>query len=142
MSDLSMFFAENAIKDENVKYVASKRFLTKESKPVEWELCCISSKEDEDIRKACTRKVPVPGQKGRFNAETDGNMYLGKLAARCVVFPNLNDAALQNSYGVMGDDNLLKVMLKSGEYTDLIMKVQEINGFNSDTEELVEEAKN
>ena len=142
MSDLSMFFSENAIKDENVKYVASKRFLTKESKPVEWELCCISSKEDEDIRKSCTKKVPVPGQKGRFTAETDGNMYLGKLAARCVVFPNLNDAALQNSYGVMGDDNLLKVMLKSGEYTDLIMKVQEINGFNSDTEELVEEAKN
>ncbi|MDF2873107.1 MAG: phage portal protein [Anaerocolumna sp.] len=142
MSELSMFFAENALKEENVKFIASKRFLKKSGKPVEWELCCISSKEDEDIRKACTRKVPVPGRKGQFTTETDGNMYLGKLAARCVVYPELNDAGLQNSYGVLGADNLLKVMLKSGEYSDLILKVQEINGFNTDTEELVEEAKN
>lgn len=142
MSDLSFFFSENAIKEENVKYIASKRFQDKEGKTVEWELCCISSKEDEDIRKSCTKRVPVPGLRGQFRTETDGNMYLGKLAARCIVFPNLNDAELQNSYGVMGADNLLKVMLKSGEYADLIMKVQEINGFNTDMEELVEEAKN
>lgn len=142
MSDLSFFFSENAIKEENVKYIASKRFQDKAGKPVEWELCCISSKEDEDIRKSCTKRIPVNGLKGQSRTETDGNMYLGKLAARCVVFPNLNDAALQNSYGVMGADNLLKVMLKSGEYADLIMKVQEINGFNTDMEELVDEAKN
>lgn len=142
MSDLTFFFAENAIKEENVKYIASKRFLDKDKNPIEWELCCISSKEDEDIRKSCTKRVPVPGQKGRFTSETDTNQYLGKITARCIVYPNLNDAALQNSYGVMGADNLLKVMLLSGEYADLIMKVQEINGFNTDMEELVDEAKN
>jgi hypothetical protein len=144
MSDLSMFFAENAQKEENVKYAASKRFLDKKGKPVEWELCCITSKEDEEIRKSCTKKVPVPGQKGRFTSETDGNQYLGKLAARCVVFPNLNAVELQNSYGAgaMGADNLLKTMLKSGEYSDLIVKVQEINGFNESLDEVVEEAKN
>lgn len=139
---LSMFFAENALKEENVKYAASKRFLAKEGKPVEWELCCISSKEDEEIRKSCTKKVQIPGKRGQFTSETDVPQYLGKLAARCVVFPNLNDAELQNSYGVMGSDNLLKAMLKSGEYSDLIVKVQEINGFDADIEEQVEEAKN
>lgn len=142
MSDLSMFFVDNAIKDENIKYVASKRFMGKDKKPVEWELCSISSKDDEEIRKSCTKKVPVPGRKGQFTNETDGNLYLGRLAARCVVFPNLNAAELQNSYGVMGSDNLLKAMLKSGEYSDLILKIQEINGFDTGMEELVEEAKN
>lgn len=142
MSDLKMFFAENVQKEENVKYVASKRFMGKDNKPVEWELCCISSKEDEDIRKICTKKVPVLGQKGRFTTETDGNQYLGKLAAKCVVYPNLNDAELQNSYGVMGADTLLKTMLKSGEYSDLVVKIQEINGFNESLEDVVEEAKN
>lgn len=143
MSDLSVFLCENVQQEENVKYVASKRFVEKkEGKPVEWELCSISSKEDEDIRKACTKKVPVQGQRGRFTAETDVNQYLGKLAARCVVFPNLNSVELQNSYGVLGADNLLKTMLKSGEYSDLIVKVQEINGFNESMEETVEEAKN
>lgn len=142
MSDLSMFFVDNAIKDENIKYVASKRFMGKDKKPIEWELCSISSKEDEEIRKSCTKRVPVPGRKGQFTNETDGNLYLGRLAARCVVFPNLNAAELQNSYGVMGADNLLKAMLKSGEYSDLILKIQEINGFDTGMEELVEEAKN
>jgi len=33
-------------------------------------------------------------------------------------------------------------MLKSGEYSELILKVQEMKGCNTDTEELVEEAKN
>lgn len=142
MSDLSMFFVDNAIKDENIKYVASKRFMGKDKKPIEWELCSISSKEDEEIRKSCTKRVPVQGRKGQFTNETDGNLYLGRLAARCVVFPNLNAAELQNSYGVMGSDNLLKAMLKSGEYSDLILKIQEINGFDTGMEELVDEAKN
>jgi hypothetical protein len=137
-----MFFAENAKKEENVKYVVSKRFLGEDKKPMEWELSCVTSKEDEDIRKTCTKKVPVVGQKGRFTTETDTNLYLGKLAARCVVFPNLNSVELQESYGVMGADNLLKNMLKSGEYSDLIVKIQEINGFNESLEDAVEEAKN
>lgn len=142
MSDLSMFFAGNVQKEENVKYVASKRFLGKDKKPMEWELCCVTSKEDEDIRKTCAKKVPVVGQKGRFTTETDTNLYLGKLAARCVVFPNLNSVELQESYSVMGADNLLKTMLKSGEYSDLILKIQEINGFNETMDDEVEEAKN
>lgn len=142
MSDLTMFFAENVEKDENIKYAVSKRFKDKVGKPVEWELCCVSSKEDEEIRKSCTKKVPVVGQKGRYTQETDTNQYLGKLVARCVVFPNLSNAELQSSYGVMGADNLLKTMLKSGEYSDLVLKVQEINGFNETLEDEVEEAKN
>ncbi len=142
MSDLSMFFADNAVAESNVKHVASKRFLGKDKNPMEWELRSISSKEDEDIRKECTRKTPVPGQKGRFTSETDTNMYLGRLVAKCVVFPNLNDADLQNSYGVMGADNLVKAMLKSGEYSDLIIKIQALNGFNESLDDMVEEAKN
>ncbi|HBF4730834.1 TPA: phage portal protein, partial [Clostridioides difficile] len=38
MSNLSAFLAQNAIKVDNIKYVASNRFLDKEGKPVEWEL--------------------------------------------------------------------------------------------------------
>ena len=64
------------------------------------------------------------------------------MATRCVVFPNLNDKDLQDSYGVMGAEKLLKEMLKPGEYQDLIKKIQEVNGFNVSMDELVEEAKN
>lgn len=134
--------AQNAIKDENIKYIASKRFVDKSKKPMQWEIQAITGSEDEAIRKECTRRVPVPGKKGQYTQETDYNKYLGKLAVTCTVFPNLNDIELQNSYHVMGADVLLKTMLKPGEYADYLTKIQEVNGFEVTMDELVEEAKN
>lgn len=142
MNNLSAFLKQNALENENVKYIASKRFIDESGKPVEWEICGITSEEDEAIRKACTRKVQVPGKKGQFTPETDYNAYLGKLAARCTVYPNLNNAELQNSYGCMGADSLLKTMLKPGEYAEYLARIQEVNGFDVTMEELVDEAKN
>lgn len=142
MGNLSMFLAENAIKVENVKYVASKRFVDENGKPMEWEITCLTSQEDEALRKTCTKWVQRPGKRNQFTAETDYNLYLGKLAAKCTAFPNLNDAELQNSYGVMGDDALLKAMLTPGEYAEYLAMVQEVNGFDTSFDEKVEEAKN
>ncbi len=142
MSNLSFFLCQNVKKDEPFKFVASKRFVDDEGTPIEWEICCITSEEDEEIRKACTRKVQVPGKRNQYTPETDFNAYLGKLAARCTVYPNLNNAELQQSYGTMGADSLLKTMLKPGEYADYLTKVQEVNGFDVTMEELVDEAKN
>ncbi|HWQ76945.1 MAG TPA: phage portal protein [Syntrophomonas sp.] len=141
MSGLSAFLAYNAVAEENIKYVASRRFLDN-GEPVEWEMKGITGAEDEALRKACTKRVPVPGKRGQFTQETDYNQYLGKLAVACTVFPNLNDAELQNSYGVMGADNLLKRMLKPGEYAEYLAKVQEVNGFDMPLDEMVDEAKN
>lgn len=140
--NLTAFLKENALKQENVKYVASKRFLDDEGKPIEWELCPVTSEEDEKIRRNCSRKVPAPGKRNQFTEDFDYNRYLGLLTARCTVFPNLNAAELQDNYGVMGADQLLKVMLMPGEYADYLKEVQKINGFESSMEELVDEAKN
>ncbi len=142
MSNLSAFLSQNAIKEENVKFVASKRFVDEDKNPISWEIRAVSSEEDEGIRRACTKRVPVPGKRGQFTLETDYNTYVGKIAAACTVYPNLNDSELQNSYGVLGADALLKVMLKAGEYADYLNMVNEVNGFNQDMEELVDEAKN
>ena len=142
MGNLSAFMAQNALKVENIKHCPSNRFVGKDGKPIEWELTCLTSQEDEELRKFCTKRVKVPGKKNQFTMETDYNLYLGKLASKCTVFPNLNDAELQNSYGVMGDDALLKAMLTPGEYADYLSKVQEINGFDIAFDELVDEAKN
>ena len=142
MGDLSCFLAQNALKTDNVKFVASKRFLNKDKKPIEWEIQAVASTEDEALRKACTKRVPVVGKKGQYTQETDYNLYLGKLAARCTVFPSLADKELQDSYGVMGADAVLKAMLTAGEYANYLEKVQEVNGFDTSMDELVEDAKN
>ena len=133
---------ENAIKVDNIKYAVSKRFLDKNKKPIEWEIRCVTSSEDEEIRKECTKHVPIPGKRNQYTLDTDYNLYLGKLASKCTVYPNLNDAELQNSYGVMGADVLLKTMLTAGEYADYLTKIQEVNGFDVSFEEKVDEVKN
>ena len=142
MGNLSAFLSQNAVKVDNVKHAVSKRFLDKEGKSIEWEIQCIDSAEDEVLKKECTKRVPIPGRRGQYTQETDYNLYLGKLAAKCTVFPNLDDAELQDSYKVMGADKLLKTMLTPGEYTDYLVKVQEVNGFEITLEDAVEEAKN
>lgn len=142
MSNLSGFLAQNALKVENIKHVVSKRFLDETGNPIPWEICCITSNEDEALRKTCTKRVPVPGKRNQYTQETDYNLYLGKLGAKCTAYPSLDDAELQNSYGVMGSDALLKVMLTPGEYADYLTKVQEVNGFEITFEDSVDEAKN
>ena len=141
MSDFSVFMAGNTDKTEIVKYPASKKFV-KNGKVVEWEIKAIDSDLDEAIRKECTKKVPIPGKRGQFNQETDTDKYIGKMCVACTVFPNLNDAALQDSYGVKSGDALLKKMLKPGEYAEYKAKVMEVNGYDLSMEELVDEAKN
>lgn len=142
MASLSDFFAQNAIKIENKNFIVSKRFKDSKGNPIPWEIKAITSAEDDLIRKSAMKRVPVAGKRGQFNVEIDMGLYLGKLAVACVVFPNLNDAELQNSYGVLGGENLVKTMLNAGEYNDLLLKIQEINGFDIGMDDLVDQAKN
>lgn len=142
MNTLSAFMANNAMVEENVKVVVSKRFVGEDGKPVEWEIKAIANEEDEAIRKGCTKRAAIPGKRGMYAPEIDYDLYLGRLAAACTVFPNLYDAALQDSYKVMGADVLLKRMLLPGEYAEYLAKINEINGFETSLDELVEEAKN
>ncbi len=140
MNDLKAFL--NPIKEEHIKYVVSKRFLDENKNPIEWEIKSLTSDEDENLRNMCMKKVPIVGKRGQYTQELDINKYIGLLVSSCTVYPNLNDKELQDGYKVMGADSLLKAMLKPGEYAEYAKKVQEINGFDTTMEELVEEAKN
>ena len=138
--DLSAFL--NPIKEENCKCVATRRFIGEDGKPEQWEIKSITGIEDEAIKKSCMVKVAQSGKRGSVKQEFDFNKYLALLATACTVYPNLNSTQLQNAYGVMGAEDLLKKMLKPGEYDNYIAKVQEINGFDTPQSDLIEEAKN
>ena len=140
-NNLTAFLSQNAIHVENTKVVVSKRFV-ENGKPIEWEVRALTAGEDEDIRRSATRKMPVPGRRGQTQPETDVNLYLAKMAAACTVYPNLLDAELQDSYKVKTPEDLLRKMLTSGEYAEYLQTVQNMNGYDVSTEELVEEAKN
>lgn len=127
---------------EHIKFPVSPRFRDKDKKPIEWEIKTITGTEDEALRKACAKRVPVPGKRNQYQKETDYDMYLGKLAVACTVFPNLNDKELQDSYKAMGAEALLKAMLTPGEYAAYVEKVQEVCGFSTPIQDEVDEAKN
>ena len=142
MSGLKAFFAQNALKVENEKVVVSKRFLDDKGNPMEWEIQAITPKENEQLKESNTKKVKAGGKKQYYMPELSFADYSAELIATCIVYPNLNDADLQDSYKVMGATDLIRKMLTPGEYDELFTKVQEINGFEIDFGDKVDEAKN
>jgi len=139
---LTAFLAQNAKKIDNVNFAVSDRFVDPETgKPMQWEICCITAAENSGLRRTCMRTVSVPGKKGQFTQDFDANAYLVKVAVRCTVFPNLNDAELQASYGVMGAEQLITTMLTPAEFEDYSTKVLQVNGFQTG-DEMVTDAKN
>ena len=139
MSEFSAFLAQNAAKTEPLTVVASQRFTGADGTPEQWKIGPITGAEDEELRREATRRVPAASGRGGFVLETDYNQYLGLLAARCTLYPDLNNAALQNSYGVLSPDSLLKTMLTAGEFAEYAAKVQDVCGF--EMSEAVAEAK-
>lgn len=139
MSNLSAFFAQNVNSEIIEEVVISDRFKDEAGKPIQWKVRSMTEEENEAIRKSAQRKIK---EKGMVTIDTNSEEYLAKLVVSSVVFPDLKDADLQKSYGVMGADKLLRKMLLPGEYAGLLQKVQSINGFDKDINELVDEVKN
>lgn len=137
--NLTAFLAKNAKKIGTEKYVASNRFTGEDGKPVAWEIGCITAGENAKIRNACISNVPMG--RGQYTQRFDADKYSAKVIARCVVYPDLNNAELQDSWGVKSAEDLVFTMLTSGEFEDLTTEVLKFNGFEDDREK-VEEAKN
>lgn len=141
MSNLSAFMRPNVAQIENHKCAASPRFVGEDGKPMEWEIRCIDADEYARIRGACIRQVPVTGKKGQYTQQLDTYAFQAKVCARCTVFPPLDNAELQNSWGVAKPEELLGKMLIGGEFDDYVTEVFQVNGFKSE-DDLVTDAKN
>ena len=143
MSDIKAFLKPNKEVKENVKVVVSDGFKDEKGKPIPFEIKALTAMEDEAIRNSCMKKVQVVGKKNQYTSELDSNRYIRLLCTNSVVFPNLKDAELQDSYGVSTADDLLFAMLTAGEFNILAEKVSELSMNKSViTDEDIEEAKN
>ena len=143
MSNFSQFMKQNKVKKENVEYVATKSLIDQNGEPLIWTLKPLTTKENDAIRDDCTKEVPIPGKSNVFRQKLNTSKYIAKMICASVVEPNLNDKELQDSYGVMGTEELLKERVDDpGEYADLALFIQEFNGFTANMDEKVAEAKN
>ena len=109
------FYRENR-KDRAEKEIILTERLTNDGGQMLFRIRPMSQWENEDIWRRCGE---------------DEKRYEGMVLAESVVFPDLKDAALQNSYGVVGAERLLMKLLMAGEYDCLKKAVEEINGGDS-----------
>ena len=142
MSKFSRFLKENKAVRENVKYVPTKSFTDENGNPIEWTIKHLTTKEAEAMRDKYTKDVPILGKPNQFKQQLDVAKYNASLIAKSVVEPNLNDAELQDSYGVKTPEALIVEMIDNpGEYSQFLVFVTELNGF-TDINDDVEKAKN
>ena len=143
MSNFSQFMKANKIKKENTTFPATKSLVDEKGNPLKWTIKPLTTKENDNIRDNCMIEVPVKGKPNVFRPKLDTSKYIAKMACSCVVEPNLYDKGLQDSYGVMTPEDLLKEMIDDpGEYQAFVNFIQDFNGFNTTLEDKVEEAKN
>lgn len=139
MDQLAAFLAENVEKIPNKKVVVSPRFKDGKGNPIEWEIKAISCNENEDLQRQAmvSRKQP----NGQVTRELDSIKYLALLVAESVVFPDLLNAKLQDSYGVKTPTELIKKMLYPREFNSLAEIVTAFSQVDNLAEK-VDEAKN
>ena len=142
MSNFSSFMKANKIQKQNVMHPVTKSLTDENGNPLLWEIRPLTTKENEAIRESCTIEVPVKGKPNLYRPKVDMNKYQTKMICAAIVNPDLNNAELQNSYGVMSAEELIKEMVDDpAEYTDLQVFVQKISGFKT-LQEDVDEVKN
>lgn len=143
MATLALFMKKNKKQRENAFYPATKSIVDEKGNPVLWEIRPITTREDEEIREECIKEIPVSGKRGQFRQKIDINAYLIKQMVAAIVYPNLLDAALQDSYGVKTPEDLLRELVDNpSEFADLGNFIREHSGFETDITEEIEEAKN
>lgn len=143
MSNFSYFMKANKKVKENVFHPVTASLCDANGKPLDWEFRHITSKENDAIREDCTKEVPVTGKPGMYRQRVDGGKYTKELLIKSIVTPDLYNAELQDSYGVKTPADLLMAMVDgAGEYNALVAFVQELQGFNTSFNDLVDEAKN
>lgn len=143
MSKFSRFMKKNKIVKENTTYAVTKSLIDENGNPLVWTIKPLTTKENDAIRDECMIDVPVKGKPNVFRPRLNTSKYIAKMLCACVVEPNLYDKELQDSYGVMTPEELLKEMVDNvAEYDAFTTFVQNFNGFSSNMEDKVEEAKN
>lgn len=143
MGKFGRFMKENKIQRVNTHYAATRSLVDENGEPLKWEIKPITTKENEALRDACVDEIPIKGKSGAYKPRLNMSKYIAKLICTSVVEPNLYDKELQDSYGVTTPEELVQVMVDDpGEYQDFANFVQNYNGFKTELEDKVEEAKN
>ena len=143
MSDtqnLTAFLKNNVEIVNQVEYVASNRIKAGDE-PVAWKINVLQNKVIDKLRNRYTKMIK-DGKTGVTREKFDSQGFNDAILLESIVFPNLDDMELQDSWGVNDPLELVKAMLTPGEYADLLNAVVEAQGFEVGMDEKVRAVKN
>lgn len=132
MTSIKSFLKKNKKKTENIK-------LKLESFDEHIELRIISGREYDAIQDKCY--VNKPGRKGRQERVLDMSKFNNLLCSASVVVPDLQNAELQESYGVRGEQDLYGEMFTFTDHLKILEAISNASGLDN-FDDLVDEAKN
>ncbi len=142
MSKFTKFMKTNKVVKAQTTYAATSSLVDEDGNALLWTIKPLTTRENDALRDECTTEVQIKGKTAMYRPKLNSSKYMAKMICASVVEPNLNDKELQDSYGVMTAEDLLKEMVDDpGEYTDFSSFVSQFNGFTS-MEDKVDEAKN
>lgn len=133
--ELSFFLAENVEQVEPVEIAVSKRIKDADGNPIVWKIKPVPTEIANVIQNEC---IVGKGKDRNF----DMVKYQQKMAAASVIYPNLNNAQLQDSWGVRTPDALLMKMLSDPMEFNVVFAIATGTTSGEAFEELVNEAKN
>lgn len=129
----------NIVKEKEV-YI-SDRFRDENGKLVPFKIKPLKKEVIEQIKNQMALDADKD-KKITLKAST-GLDYEDLMLTESIVFPDLTNKELQDSYGVIGEANLINEMLLLGEKARLTEEIAELNGFDdSKLRESIEQAKN
>lgn len=143
MSDtqnLTAFLKNNVEIVNQVEYVASNRIKAGDE-PVAWKINVLQNKVIDKLRNRYTKMIK-DGKTGVTREKFDSQGFNDAMLLESIVYPNLDDMELQDSWGVNDPLELVKAMLTPGEYADLLNAVVEAQGFEVGMDEKVRAVKN
>lgn len=136
------FMKKNKAVKENAFYAATASLTDENGEPLKWEIKALTTRESEAIREKNTIEVPIPGKTGLYRPKVTKN-YVPSLICKAVVFPDLNDVELQDSYGVHSAEELILEMIDNPtEYSDFVNFIQTFSGIDKNINDEIAEAKN
>ena len=148
MGGLNQFYKDNVTPaNTEIEFPLSDRFVEKdgdgntvydengEPKYIKFKMRSLKPKKLMDL------STGVVNAKGGVNIGEASNTSLA-LIAECLVYPNLRDAGLQDSYGVTSAEDLANEMFTAGEIKDLITKASNLHDGDKTMEDMVDDVKN
>ncbi|NLK38485.1 MAG: hypothetical protein GX299_10475 [Epulopiscium sp.] len=126
MKSMEAFFKSEDCLPKNKKIFVSDRFVDQNEQVLLWEIAAITEEKNAMVRQESASQME----------------YYAKLCVECVVFPDLKDKKLWQSYDASKPEDALRKMLYMGEYMTLIQEIRSLNGFEKRAFALKEKAKN